>query len=190
MRTICRRCPALVVLVALTPFLAACGLGNRGGSATTSSSSVPAQANPGEVEGTIPAATTREAPPVRPAASPQQSVERFAEHYINWTYATLAADQRRLAEESVEEARASELQAAAQTGRDAPLQRAHIYNSGTVIAAARVHGGPPDEWVIVTREQTGGDQEYAGLQAGFHVTLAEVQRVAGGWAVRAWRPQL
>jgi hypothetical protein len=117
-------------------------------------------------------------------------VERFANQYINWSYATLASDERRLAAESVGEARLVETQAQAQTVRDVPLRRNHIYNRGTVVAVSPANGGTANEWVVVTREQTGGDEEYAGLNAAFHVTLATVQRVSGGWTLSAWRPQV
>jgi hypothetical protein len=176
----------LILLICLTPFLSACGLANRGGGTP---SAPPPQANPGERQGTIPVSAAKQPAPVHPAGSPQQALERFAVRYINWSYATLAADEAGLAAEAVGEARAFEEQARAQTARDTPLARGHIYNTGTVIGLARVRGGPPDEWVIDTREQTGGDQEYAGTGAGFHVTLATVQRVAGGWAVAVWRPE-
>ncbi|HXA54916.1 MAG TPA: hypothetical protein VNV37_08590 [Solirubrobacteraceae bacterium] len=172
----------MLLLAGIAPFLSACGLADRGASA----SETPPQANAGEQQGTIPAAA-RPAP-ADPAASPQQALERFAGRYINWSYRTLAAEEAALAAEAVGEARAFEEQARAQTVRDTPLQRGHIYNTGTIIALARVRGGPPDEWVIDTREQTGGDQEYAGLQATFHVTLATVARVGKAYAVSSWRP--
>lgn len=182
----------LLILVALTPFLSACGLLQHNEATTVrgaSSTTAPAQANPGEREGTIPAAT--QVRPVAPAGSPRLAVERFAQTYINWTYKSIRGDQTRLALSAIGEARAAELQARAQTVRDTVLRRAHIYNAGTVISTGRVAGGRADEWVIVTREQTGGSEEYAGTQAGFHVTLATVQPVSGGgWAVSAWRPQV
>jgi hypothetical protein len=182
----------LAVLLALTPFLAACGLANRGGAPAanpTTASGTPAQANPGEHEGTVPATAQTQAPPSDPASSPRAAVERFAVLYVNWTYATLAANQRTLAAQAVGEARAAERQAQAQTRRDTPLRRGHIYNRGRIVTVARANGGP-GEWVVVTLEQTGGDQEYAGLQPSFHVTFADVQHVAGRWTVSAWRPEV
>lgn len=183
----------LLILAALTLFLSACGLVQHDETTTVrdtnSTTTTPVQANPGEREGTIPAAAAQ-APPVAQAGSPKLAVERFAQTYINWTYKSIRADQTRLAQSAVGEARAAELQARAQTGRDTVLRRAHIYNAGTVISTGRVAGGRADEWVIVTREQTGGSEEYAGTQAGFHVTLATVQPVSGGWAVSTWRPQV
>ena len=91
---------------------------------------------------------------------------------------------------AVGDARLAELQAAAQAQRDSRIQQGGIYNRGT---RRRVSAPPPveapGEYMVVTREETGGDQEYAGLQAAFHVTLATVQTVPGGWAVVEWRPQ-
>jgi hypothetical protein len=47
----------------------------------------------------------------------------------------------------------------------------------------------PGTWDIVTREQTGGSTEYEGLPASYHVTLAQLARVPGGFAVSEWLPQ-
>ncbi len=185
MRAAIRRYLILAVLVALAPFLSACGLAANNSSSSGQASS---PANPGERPGTVPAPATRQASPAHPAASPQQAVERFAASYINWTWQSLAADQAALAGSAVGEARASEEQARQQTARDTPLRRAEIYNQGVIVAVARLHGGNTDEWVIDTREQTGGNSEYAELQAAFHITLAAVQRVRDGWAVSVWRP--
>lgn len=184
-----RRYLLLAILIGIMPLLSACGLANRDTSPTHTSNGAPAQANPGEREGTIPASDSRQAPPRAPAASAAAAVERFARLYINWTYLSLSADEARLAASAVGEARTAEEQARAQSARDTPLRRAHIYNSGTVLSVSRAIGGAAGEWVIVTREQTGGDREYAGLRAAFHVTLATVQAVPGGWAVAAWRPR-
>jgi hypothetical protein len=184
-----RRYLLLALLIGLMPLLSACGLANRDASSVHPSNGAPAQANPGEREGTIPASESRQAPSQSPAPSAVAAVERFAALYINWTYLSLRANEARLAASAVGEARTAEEQAQAQSARDIPLQRAHIYNSGTVLSVGRAIGGGTGEWVIVTREQTGGDQEYAGLQAAFHVTLATVQTVPGGWVVAAWRPQ-
>jgi hypothetical protein len=161
-----------------------CGLATQTGAPAT-----PVQANPGEQKGSIPAKPGQPAPR-DPARTPEQALERFTDSYINWSYATLEADQAHLAAIAVGEARASEEQARARTKGDSPLRRARIYNKGTIIAIAPLRGGGPQEWVICTREQTGGNSEYAELQAGFHLTIATVQRVSGGWAVSAWRPQV
>lgn len=185
MRARLHRYLSVAVMLALALCLSACGL--LGHAAAGEETTTPTPANPGEKQGTTP--PSKEASPVHPAASPQQALARFATAYINWTYNTLASDQAALAASAVGEARASEEQAKAQSARDTPLQRAQIYNTGSVIALAPVRGGTPNEWVIVTREQTGGDSEYAGIQASFHVTLATVTRVSGGYAVSAWRPQ-
>jgi hypothetical protein len=176
------------MLVAAIPFLAACGLANREGTRSASSTSTPQQANPGEREGTTP--PQPQAAPLAPAPSPQSAVERFADGYINWSYQTLAADEQRLAASAVGEARASELQARQQTERDSALARGHVFNTGTVVTVGPVKGAGGNVWVCVTREQTGGEGEYTALAAAYHVTLVTVARVPEGWAVRAWRPEL
>ncbi len=63
-----------------------------------------------------------------------------------------------------------------------------MWNRGRVVSVAADEGAS-GVWVIVTREQTGGSGEYEALPAGYHVTLARLARVAGGWAVSGWEPQ-
>ena len=176
-------------ILALTPILTGCGLANSTPS-RSGGGQAPPQANPGEHEGTISAADARQAAPLDPAASPQLAVERFANAYINWTWRTLPADQERLAASAVGEARAAELQARQQTARDTPLARGRIYNTGQIVGVTTVRGGATGEWVAVTREQTGGEGEYAELRPTLHVTLATVRRVPGGFAVSSWQPGL
>ena len=106
----------------------------------------------------------------------------------NWTYRTLSSDQRTLAAMSVGAARLAEQQAAASSRADTTIARGHICNSGQILSIARDLQSA-DAWVIVTREQTGGDTQYEGLPAAYHVTLAQLARVPGGYAVGQWLPQ-
>ena len=189
MRARLRAALLLVALIGITPLAAGCGLAGAVERGSRRGSVAPAQANPGESQGTIPASAGEGAPPLRPAATPGQAIAAYAALYINWTYQTLEAHETALAAMAVGDARLAERQAAAQARRDSRIQQGGIYNRGTVVGVSPAAGGSPREYVVVTREETGGDQEYAGLQAAFHVTLATVQAVPGGWAVVEWRPQ-
>lgn len=120
--------------------------------------------------------------------TPQAALAQYARLYVNWSWATLAEDQKRLAVIAVGQARLTDEQAAAQAQADATLRRSRVSNSGAVVSIA------PDQaqsgtWVVVTRERTRGSGEYEALPAAMHVTLAKVRRVRGGWAVREWLPQ-
>ena len=45
-------------------------------------------------------------------------------------------------------------------------------------------------WVLVTREQTGGRQRTTkGFPPAYHVTLAQLAALPGGYAVSEWLPQ-
>jgi hypothetical protein len=181
----------LAAILIFTPFLAGCGLANRQSAPShpaPGAAGTPPEANAGERQGTVPA--SHQAGALDPSETARAAVERFAVAYVNWSYRTLAADQQRLAAWAVGGARASELQARQETARDRPLVRGRIFNAGSVITAAPVNGGDGSLWVCVTRERTGGSGEYESLPAAYHVTLATVARVAGGWAVSSWRPEL
>jgi hypothetical protein len=174
-------------VIGLMGLLSGCGLAGSIGK-TTATTPTPEAANPGEQKGTIPPGQ-QSGPPMNPAASPDAAILRFASLYINWNYRTLAARERQLASSAVGDARLAESQAAASAERDRDLQRGHIYNRGSVISVAGVIGGTPGQYTVVTREETGGNPEYAGLQAAFHVTLATVQQLYAGWTVAEWQPQ-
>lgn len=126
--------------------------------------------------------------PIHVQATPQAALLQFASRYSNWSYRTLAREQLALSSISVGAARLSERQAAASTRADSTLARSHISNSGTVLSVS-ADLARPGWWVVVTREHTSGNGEYAGLAPGYHVTLARLASVPGGWAVSQWLPQ-
>jgi len=143
--------------------------------------------NPGEPPAPAPPAPGAQAP-IDVQSTPAKALAAFSRLYMNWTYRTLSEDQRTLAAMSVDPARLAEQQAAASSQADTTIARGHIYNSGQVISIAR-DLAQPDTWAIVTREQTGGDTQYEGLPAAYHVTLAQLAQVPGGYAVSQWLPQ-
>ena len=109
---------------------------------------------------------------------------------MNWTWRTLAAHERELAALSVGPARLSEQQAAAAAVRDSTIAQSRVYNSGQIISIAPSRTNAQAVGVV-TREQTGGNSQYDGLQASYHVTLAELAQLNnGGWTVSEWLPQL
>jgi hypothetical protein len=121
-------------------------------------------------------------------STPSAALETFSRSYSNWTYQTLTGDQRRLASLSVGAARLAERQAAASSQADTTITRGQIWNRGQIVSIAG-DLAQPGMWTIVTREQTGGSTQYEGLPASYHVTLARLARVPGGWAVSEWLPQ-
>jgi len=176
---------ATIPALAATLTLAAAGCSNPDAPATQTPASQ-AQ-NSGEPPAPAPPAAADETS-TDPQATPQRALATFADMYINWDYRTLTATQRALAARSVGAARLAEQQAAASSGADSTIQRAQIHNSGQLASVAREQT-QPGKWLVVTREQTTGDSEYEGLPASYHVTLARVQHVRGGWAVSEWLPQ-
>jgi hypothetical protein len=144
-------------------------------------------ANPGEPSGPPPP-SPRSQVPAAMQRTPVAALAAFARLYMNWDYRTLAGQQQTLAAMSVGPARLAEQQAAVSSRADGALSRGRIHNHGQVSAVApSMNAG--GVWVIVTREQTGGDSQYEGLPSSYHVTLARVVRVPGGYAVSEWLPQ-
>ncbi len=144
-----------------------------------------------ERHGSLPAASAgaEDTPTSRgPAATPQDALRRYALAYTNWNATTLATHLRWLATLAVGPARLTALQTAAALGGNSQLVAEHVRNSGVVVAIAAGEGAARGEWVVVTQEHTTGDGSYAGLPATLHVTLADVTRVGGGWAVSGWSP--
>jgi hypothetical protein len=123
-------------------------------------------------------------------ATPERAVRSFADAYINWTADTVGRDMSRLAAASVGQARSALQLAAAQTAGDYELKRGGIANSGTVEAIAPLPGSR-HQYVVVTREQTSAtaDAAYHGLRPAWHVAIATVARVPGGWVLSGWQPE-
>ena len=176
--------------------LAACGITDPYSHPSTTTSSQPAAPrgpapaaaqNTGEPAAPPPPTAQSQAPSA-PAATPEQAIGRFALLYVNWTWRTLPTHLRQLAALSVGAARLAEQQAAAAAGRDSEIATTHVINRGQVISIApsRTRAG---EWVIVTREQTGGNAQYDGLQPSWHVTLAQLVHLPTGYAISQWLPE-
>lgn len=123
------------------------------------------------------------------AATPQAALERYANLYINWQAATVAAHQRQLASISLSQARAQALQAAASAARDPQLTHSQVANHGQLIAITPGAGAATADWVLVTGEHTTGQGNYGGLPPTLHVTYAQVTHTPSGWVVSQWSPQ-
>ncbi|MGI8559710.1 MAG: hypothetical protein ACR2ND_15645 [Solirubrobacteraceae bacterium] len=121
--------------------------------------------------------------------SPQAALERYALLYVNWNAADVAATERQLASISLGQARAQASQAAASAARDTLLTRSRVHNTGQLVAVAQGQGAAGGQWVIVTRELTTGQGDYAGLPPSLHVNYAQVTHRSSGWVVSEWAPQ-
>jgi hypothetical protein len=192
-----------LTLTAAAAAIAGCGISNpyqhTAGTTTSTSTSTststasspganPAQ-NPGEPPAPPPPAPASQAP-ASVRSTPAGAIAQYANLYMNWTWRTLAAHERKLAALSVGAARLSEQQAAAAAISDSTIAQSRVYNNGQIISIAPSRTNTK-QWVIVTREQTGGNSQYDGLQASYHITLAELAQLKnGGWTVSEWLPQL
>ena len=187
-----------LALIAAAAAIAGCGISNpyqhtaASASTSTSTGSLPAgnpAQNPGEPPAPPPPAPASQAPAgVR--STPAGAIAQFATLYMNWTWRTLAGNERELAALSVGPARLSEQQAAAAALGDSTIAQSRVVNSGQVISIAPSRTNAK-QWVVVTQEQTGGNSQYDGLQASYHVTLAELAQLNnGGWTVSEWLPQV
>jgi hypothetical protein len=124
------------------------------------------------------------------SADAVEAVRSFASDYINWTADTVTANLRGLAARSIGQARSALQLAAAQTASDYELAQGGISNSGTVEAIAPVPSAA-DQYIVVTRESTTATNTtaYEGLRPAWHVAIATVSHVRGGWVVSGWQPE-
>jgi hypothetical protein len=178
---------ALIPVCALLAALALAGCTNPDAFRSVQGTSSASPQNPGEPLAPAPPTPAAQAP-AGVQATPAKALAAFSALYTNWTYRTLSSNQQRLAEMSVAAARLAEQQAAASSRADTTINRGHIYNSGEILSIAP-DASRPGTWVIVTREHTGGDTQYEGLPASYHVTLAQLARVPNGYAVSQWSPE-
>jgi hypothetical protein len=123
-------------------------------------------------------------------ADPVRAIDAFASAYINWSWQTVASDMRALAAGSVDQARAVVALAAIDSARDYELRRGGIANSGSVQAIAPLRGAR-DRYVVVTLERTTATNTnaYQGLRPAWHVAIATVTKLGGGWVVSGWQPE-
>jgi hypothetical protein len=177
-----------LLLVAIAGASALAGCSNP--DAPVASNSTTSAATPGNIgEPTAsPVPSPASQAPSGVQATPQRALASYAGRYSNWSYQTLTADQEALARSSVGAARLTEQQAAAQSRNDTAIRRGHVWNRGQTISITPDLAAP-GMWVVVTREKTGGNSEYEGLPASYHVTLAKLATVHGGYAVEEWLPQ-
>jgi len=178
---------ALIPVCVLLAAAALTGCTNPDAPGSVQGTATASPQNPGEPPAPAPPTPAAQAPAgVQP--TPAKALAAFSGLYSNWTYRTLSSNQQRLAAMSVAAARLAEQQAAASSRADTTITRGHIYNSGEILSIAP-DASRPGTWVIVTREQTGGDTQYEGLPASYHVTLAQLAHVPGGYAVSQWSPE-
>jgi hypothetical protein len=155
--------------------------------ASPAASGPAAAQNPGESPAPPPP-TAQTQKPRTTAGTPEQAIRQFALLFVNWTWRTLAPHLRELAAISVGAARLAQQQAAAAQGRDSEIAATHVYNRGQIVSIAPSQT-QPGEWVVVTREQTGGNSQYDGLQPSWHVTLAKLVNLSSGYSISQWLPQ-
>lgn len=183
-----KRCAILLVVCAATALLTACGLSDPYATRDDDAPQTTSRVVDNEVR---PAAPYRDEhqPPPRPETTPEQAAAVFAELYVNWTYATLPATRRQLAALATGAAAAAQRRAAVETRDDYELRAGKVENHGSVVSVSAERGASADHFVVVTRETTTGAGTYAGLPPAYHVTLATIEAVDGGYAVSSWRPQ-
>jgi hypothetical protein len=194
-----RRAVALIgASVALGAGVTLGGCGSTAAPPAASTQTVPAASSSSAAVKLAQAQRTHEYPGPQPRQtvvggwrSAVEAVQVFTSTYINWTADTVSGRLQALAEVSVGQARSAMSLAASESARDYELQRGAIANSGVVEAIAPVLD-QPDEYAVVTREQTtaGNTNAYRGLAPAWHLTLATVRRLTGGlWVLSDWQPE-
>jgi hypothetical protein len=174
--------------VIITVLLAGCGLRDPYNAPTKSrvaSRANPSAISPGEHDGpTSQPAGNIAAGTAQP--TPAAALSRYGWLYVNWSWQTVSADERRLATLSVGQAHAQAL--AATTQPQPTLARYAVHNQGQVVAIAHGQGAERGKWAVITNEQTSGDGPYEGMPGTSHVTWATVQRDGQRWVVSSWYP--
>ena len=191
-----------LALIAAGAAIAGCGISNpyQHTASTTTSTSTPTStaSSPAAEPGAEPRRATRSpaASPGKPGARERAEHARGRDRAVRDAVHQLdVADARRSSARARGAQRRARppLRAAGRRGRQPATARSRRAASTT---AGRSSASPPaarnpKQWVIVTREQTGGNSQYDGLQASYHVTLAELAQLNnGGWTVSEWLPQV
>ena len=119
------------------------------------------------------------------ASTPEEAARRAAELTTNWTGETAARRYAELTRITVGAARRDARQSAARLPTDPQL--AGTRSTGTIEAiATRDTARGAHRLIVVTHETLSGDDL---RERRWRITLATVERRAGGWVVSRWEPQ-
>jgi hypothetical protein len=184
----------LAASVLIGGLLAGCGLTDPGAAyySTTTSKSSKAAANPTpapERGGTIPQSDKPQLAVTAASASPAAALERYANLACNWTWANVAARQRRLVDESLGQARSNAQQALAELAADRTLAANSIVNRCQIVSLACGAGPAKGQWVLVLTQSTSGSADYSSLPATRHVIYAATAHESNGYTVTRWAAQ-
>jgi hypothetical protein len=125
----------------------------------------------------------------RPAATPQEALERFCTQWANWSWRTIDRQQSRLAALATGRLRRQLEREAAARRLDRWLRRDRLSVRGRLVALEVKPGGRRRRAVCVTSEEE-LQRDRGELGGGRHrVYLARLEQGPEGWGMRAWEPQ-
>jgi hypothetical protein len=184
----------LAASVLIGGLLAGCGLTDPGAAyySTTTSKSSKAAVNPTpapERGGTIPQSDKPQLAFTAASASPAAALERYANLACDWTWANVAARQRRLVDESFGQARSNARQTLAELAADRTLAANSIVNRCQIVSLAQGTGPAQGQWVLVLTQSTSGSAGYSSLPATLHVIYAATAHESNGYTVTRWAAQ-
>ena len=126
---------------------------------------------------------------MRAAAGPERLVREFCAQWANWSYRTIARQQRRLAQLATDGLAAQLAPSASQRALPGTLARDRFAVRGEVVAVDLLAGAERRGAICVTREEEYERGREALGDGAARVYRARLERGRGGWRVAAWQPQ-